>query len=126
MPDETQPRFEDALAQIEKIVADLERGEPALITALGKYENGVKLLRQCYQLLEEAENSVALLTGTDEQGNPLTAPFDASATLASEPAAAAAPAAGREPKPKPPERSTGSRARSPSRDEPSEIPEAPF
>ena len=55
MANETKPRFEDALAQIEKIVADLERGGPAFSAALGKYENGVKLLRQCYQLLEEAE-----------------------------------------------------------------------
>jgi exodeoxyribonuclease VII small subunit len=97
MANEPKPRFEDALAQIEKIVADLERGEPALSAALGKYENGVKLLRQCYQLLEEAEQSVALLTGTDEQGNPLTTPFDATATLAREHGASASPG-GLEPK----------------------------
>ena len=33
------------------------------------------------RLLEEAEQSVALLTGTDDQGNPETIPFDATATL---------------------------------------------
>ena len=99
MANEPKPRFEDALAQIEKIVTDLERGEPALSAALGKYENGVKLLRQCYQLLEEAEHSVALLTGTDDQGNPLTTPFDATATLAREHGASASPG-GLEPKTK--------------------------
>lgn len=81
MADETEPTFEDALTKIEQIVASLERGEPALSTALARYETGVKLLRHCYQLLEQAEQSVSLLTGTDDQGNPLTTPFDATATL---------------------------------------------
>ena len=85
MADEPEPNFEEALARIERIVADLERGEPALNTALAKYEEGVKLLRRCYDLLDQAERSVALLTGVDEQGNPETAPFDATATLAPEP-----------------------------------------
>jgi exodeoxyribonuclease VII small subunit len=125
MANETKPRFEDALAQIEKIVADLERGEPALSAALGKYEMGVKLLRQCYQLLEEAEHSVALLTGTDDEGNPLTTPFDATATLAREHAASTSPGS-LEPKPKPLDRTAASRTRAASRDDQSEIPEAPF
>ena len=80
MPDETEPSFEDALTELEQIVDSLERGEPALTAALAKYENGVKLLRHCYGLLDRAEQAVALLTGVDEAGNPLTATFDATAT----------------------------------------------
>jgi exodeoxyribonuclease VII small subunit len=93
MPDqlEIEPSFEEALALIERIVENLERGEPELTSALAKYEKGVKLLTRCYTLLDQAENSVALLTGVDNKGNPLTAPFDASATLARETASAAAP-----------------------------------
>jgi exodeoxyribonuclease VII small subunit len=87
MADETEPSFEEALAEIERIVASLEHGEPALSTALARYETGVKLLRHCYQILDQAEQSVALLTGVDEQGNPVTAPFDATATLSSPPVA---------------------------------------
>jgi len=83
---ENEPSFEEALSQLERIVENLERGEPELTTALAKYEKGVKLLTQCYRLLDQAEHSVALLTGVDNQGNPLTAPFDASATIAREPA----------------------------------------
>jgi len=86
---ENEPSFEEALSQLERIVENLERGEPELTTALAKYEKGVKLLTQCYRLLDQAEHSVALLTGVDNQGNPLTAPFDASATLAREPTPAA-------------------------------------
>jgi exodeoxyribonuclease VII small subunit len=81
MPDETETRFETALEQLETIVASLERGEPELSAALAKYETGVRLLNQCYGLLERAERSVALLTGVDAQGNPTTAPFDATATI---------------------------------------------
>ena len=73
MGDETEPNFEEALAQLEQIVASLERGEPELTSALSKYEKGVQLLSICHRLLEKAEQSVALLTGVDEQGNALTA-----------------------------------------------------
>ena len=88
MPEETEPRFESAVSQLEQIVESLERGEPELATALTKYEHGVRLLSQCYALLERAERSVALLTGVDAAGNPITAAFDATATLNVEMAAA--------------------------------------
>jgi exodeoxyribonuclease VII small subunit len=94
MPDESEPSFEEALTQLEQVVEDLERGDPALSAALAKYESGVKLLRRCYQLLDGAEQAVALLTGVDDEGNPLTVPFDASATVAREPGPAAPASAG--------------------------------
>lgn len=80
MPEESPPSFENALDRVERIVADLERGEPSLSAALARYEDGVQLLRRCYDLLDQAERSVAMLTGVDEQGKPVTAPFDAAAT----------------------------------------------
>jgi exodeoxyribonuclease VII small subunit len=92
MPDqpETEQNFEEALSLLERIVENLERGEPELSSALAKYEKGVKLLTRCHSLLDQAEHSVALLTGVDNQGNPLTAPFDASATIARAPSSATA------------------------------------
>jgi exodeoxyribonuclease VII small subunit len=84
MSDEAEPNFELALAELEKIVASLERGEPELTSALSKYEKGVQLLSICHRLLEKAERSVAILTGVDDQGNALTAPFDSKATMSSE------------------------------------------
>jgi exodeoxyribonuclease VII small subunit len=83
MPDESEPdlSFEQALGQLERIVASLERGEPELTSALAKYEAGVLLLKRCYGLLDQAEQSVALLTGVDSAGNPLSTPFDATATV---------------------------------------------
>lgn len=71
-----QPNFEDALRQLERIVDDLERGEDGLSEALTRYERGVRLLAHCHGMLDRAEQSVALLTGVDEAGNPVTAPLD--------------------------------------------------
>jgi exodeoxyribonuclease VII small subunit len=84
MPDEPEPSFEQALGQLERIVTSLERGEPELTAALAKYEKGVLLLTQCHRLLDQAEQSVALLTGVDDEGNAVTAAFDATATIVRE------------------------------------------
>ena len=82
MPDaEPEIRFEAALAQLEEIVDALQRGEPELSSALAKYEQGVALLGRCYGLLERAERSVTILTGVDDEGEAVTIPFDAAATL---------------------------------------------
>src|SRR4051795_12523201 len=72
--------FEDALDQLERIVAALEQGTPELAAALASYEQAIRLLAHCHGLIDGAERTVALLTGVDDQGRPLTAPFDATAT----------------------------------------------
>jgi exodeoxyribonuclease VII small subunit len=76
-----EPTFEQALAALEQIVHDLEEGRVGLADALAKYEDGVKLLKQCYSQLEQAERRIELLTGTDAAGNPVTRPFDDEATI---------------------------------------------
>jgi exodeoxyribonuclease VII small subunit len=77
--------FEAALDQLGRIVADLEQGTPELAAALAKYEQAIRLLAHCHTLIDGAEQTVALLTGVDDQGQPLTTPFDASATTDREP-----------------------------------------
>jgi exodeoxyribonuclease VII small subunit len=72
--------FETALDQLDRIVNDLEQGEPDLAAALARYEQAIRLLAHCQSLIEGAEQTVALLTGVDAQGNPLTAPFAATTT----------------------------------------------
>ena len=76
------PSFEDALASLEQIVRDLEEGKLGLAESLTRYETGVKLLKQCFGLLESAERRIELLTGVDAAGNPVTQPFDDEATFA--------------------------------------------
>ena len=76
-----QPTFEDALKRLEEIVHSLEEGDIGLNQALQRYEEGVKLLRQSYDLLQRAERRIELLSGVDAEGNPVTQPFDDTATF---------------------------------------------
>lgn len=69
------PSFEAALASLEAIVHDLEDGELGLAEALSRYEQGIKHLRHCYDLLEQAERKIELLTGIDADGRAETVPF---------------------------------------------------
>ena len=68
--DAASPSFEEALAELDAIVHDLEEGQTGLAEALARYEQGVGLLKRCYGLLERAERRIELLTGIDAQGNP--------------------------------------------------------
>jgi exodeoxyribonuclease VII small subunit len=69
------PCFEDALAELENIVHQLEEGQLGLAEALARYEQGVKHLKHCYALLQQAEQKIELLTGVKEDGTPITEPF---------------------------------------------------
>jgi len=80
-PSGESPSFEQALAALETIVHDLEEGRLGLGEAVGRYEAGVKLLKQCHALLTQAERRIELLTGVDAQGQPVVEPFDEEATL---------------------------------------------
>lgn len=54
-PDIDELGFEEALEQLEQIVAELEAGELPLQEALDKFEQGMKLKQFCEQKLAEAE-----------------------------------------------------------------------
>jgi exodeoxyribonuclease VII small subunit len=82
-PSESLPTFEAALEQLQSIVHELEEGALGLETSLSRFETGVGLLKQCYQILEQSEQRIEILTGTDAKGNPLVSPFDATATIES-------------------------------------------
>jgi exodeoxyribonuclease VII small subunit len=70
------PSFEDALENLEAIVHELEEGQIGLADALARYEQGVKLLKQCFGMLEGAERKIEFLSGFDAAGNPVAATFD--------------------------------------------------
>lgn len=74
--DAATPSFEEALTELEKIVHQLEGDEVGLNDALASYEQGVSLLRHCYQLLEKAERKIELLSGVDAEGNPVCTRLD--------------------------------------------------
>jgi exodeoxyribonuclease VII small subunit len=73
--------FEDALVELEKIVHDLDDGATSLEDALARYEQGVGLLRHCYEQLRKVEQRIVELTGKDEAGNPVLKPFEHSSSV---------------------------------------------
>lgn len=71
----SEASFEDSLAALEAAVHDLEDGQLGLSESLERYEQSVRHLKRCYQLLEAAEHKIELLTGVSEDGTPSTEPF---------------------------------------------------
>ena len=61
-----EPGFDERLARLEKIVAELERGEVGLETAIERYQEGVEIVRRCRALLDGFQKRVEELT---ESGN---------------------------------------------------------
>ena len=58
--------YEEALAELESIVAVLEVEEKSLEDAISLYERGQALARHCALLLEKAELRVRTIEGGDD------------------------------------------------------------
>ena len=68
--------FEQAMAELEKVVSALERGDVALDQSITLYERGADLKKRCETKLKEAEEKVAAIT-LDADGAPSgTTPVD--------------------------------------------------
>jgi len=67
--------FEDALAELEQIVADIESGQVGLEESLVRYERGTFLIQHCRGVLNSAEKQIELLSKTAE-GGLASAPMD--------------------------------------------------
>ena len=59
--DGTIKDFETAIAELERIVKQLEDGDLPLESSLQLYERGVQLSRYCHGRLEEAERRIEIL-----------------------------------------------------------------
>ncbi|GAA4217814.1 exodeoxyribonuclease VII small subunit [Sagittula sp. NFXS13] len=64
--------FEQAMAELERVVGALERGDVALEDSITLYERGAKLKAHCDRKLKDAEEKVAAIT-LDGEGNPVGA-----------------------------------------------------
>ena len=70
--------FEDALKELEGIVASLERGEVSLDAAISAFERGTELKTLCQARLEEARMKVEQLRLPADGSSPDSAvPFSA-------------------------------------------------
>lgn len=67
--------FEEALAQLEEVVDQLEQGELELEASIEAFELGVRLSKLCASQLEDAEQRVEVLTREGEKWQ--VQPFDA-------------------------------------------------
>ncbi|MDD3588163.1 MAG: exodeoxyribonuclease VII small subunit [Thermoguttaceae bacterium] len=63
--------FEESLARLEEIVSQLEQGRLDLLGSLACYEEGVGLLGNCQEVLDDAKRRICILRGVDENGKPL-------------------------------------------------------
>jgi len=54
--------FEKQLNELEKIVAEMERGDMTLEESLAAYERGIKLTRECQSALDTAQQRITQLT----------------------------------------------------------------
>jgi exodeoxyribonuclease VII small subunit len=77
----TPLRFEQAMAELERILRELEDGTITLEDSLAKYERGVALVRACYSQLQTAEQKIRLLGGLTDDGKPDLKPFEHAATI---------------------------------------------
>ena len=54
--------FEKSLAELEKLVITLEKGELSLEQSLNQFEKGIQISKKCQQALSLAEQKVEKLT----------------------------------------------------------------
>ena len=66
--------FEQALADLEALVARMEKGDLPLEEALAHFERGIELTRRCQRALKDAELRVQMLVERD--GKQTLEPFD--------------------------------------------------
>ena len=59
---ETKQTFEQALGDREKIVTEVEQGKIGLEESIEKYEQGMKLIKYCRAILEQAEKRIETIS----------------------------------------------------------------
>ncbi len=66
--------FETSLNELETLVNHIEQGDLSLEDALGAFEQGVKLTRECQTILDQAEQKVQVLI--EKNGELHSQPFN--------------------------------------------------
>lgn len=53
--------FEKSLKELETVAQEIERGDLNLEEAISKFERGIKLSKECSEILEKAEKRINIL-----------------------------------------------------------------
>lgn len=64
---EPDPNFEETLAELEKLITNLEQGDLSLDESLSGFKHGIELTRQCQAALDNAQQTVELLTKNQDE-----------------------------------------------------------
>lgn len=81
-------KFEQAMARLEAIVAELEKGDQPLDESLKIFEEGIRLSKSCLKMLEDAERKVEILV-QDKDGKKRIQAFSLEDDEADEPESSA-------------------------------------
>ena len=65
MSKENNENFEESMKMLENIVIELENGNLNLDESVNKFEEGMKISKQCNRILEEAEKKITILLEND-------------------------------------------------------------
>lgn len=57
--------FEEAMKKLEQITAELEKGDLSLDESVKKFEEGIKLSKECNKILENSEKRINILINND-------------------------------------------------------------
>jgi len=66
MENESSVNFEETMKKLEEIANELEKNDLDLDTSVSKFEEGMKLSKQCSKMLEEAEKKISILLKTED------------------------------------------------------------
>ena len=56
-----EENFETKIKKLEEIVNDLEKGDTGLEDSLKKFEEGMKISKDCNKLLQDAEKKITII-----------------------------------------------------------------
>lgn len=59
--------FEESIKELEKVVEKLEKGEIGLEESLELFERGIKLSKECNEMLDKAEKRVSVLMNGEKK-----------------------------------------------------------
>ena len=57
--------FEDNMKKLEEIATELEKGDLDLDTSVSKFEQGMKISKECSEILEKSEKKITMLIKGD-------------------------------------------------------------
>lgn len=65
MENKKTENFEESIKKLEEIVTELEKGELNLDESVEKFEEGMKISKECNNILQNAEKRISILLEND-------------------------------------------------------------